>query len=112
MITSVQFDAALKTISDYKIQLENKLIIERRERKFKIDIQKSIKINLFNVLRNYYNDEYNLVLRWDDLKVMDIKLLKEIDFNKLRRYRGFGAISANKFRKILVYHLILEPEYY
>ena len=112
MITSLQFDAALQTISDYKIQLEIELNIEKPLGILKIDIQKSVNPTLFNVLRNYYFDEYAIDLRWDDLKTMEISLLKKIDFNKLRRYRSFGVMSAFKFKEMLVKYLILEPIHY
>jgi hypothetical protein len=109
MITSLQFDAALKTITDYKVQLERELHVESSVKPYKIDIQKSIKISLFNVLRNYYFDEHKIDLRWDDLRTMDLKLLQEINFNKLKRYRGFGKMASFKFQEILVSYLIIDP---
>lgn len=110
MITSLQFDAALKTITDYKVQLEMELHVESSVKQYKIDIQKSIKISLFNILRNYYFDEHKIDLRWDDLRAMDIKLLQQINFNKLKRYRGFGKMTSFKFHEILVDYLIIVPE--
>lgn len=108
MITSKQFDIALKIITDYKNQLDNKFELEDKSEPYSINIQKSIKITLFKTLRNYYHDEYNIDLHWDDLKAMDVKLLRDINFIKLMRYRGFGKIGSYKFRKILNEYLILE----
>lgn len=110
MITSQQFDEALKTISEYKIQTELKLNVTNFTETLKIDIQKNINKSLFNVLKSYYLDEHKISLNWDDLKVMDINLLQEINFTKLRQYSRFGAMAEHRFQKILIDCLLLETE--
>jgi hypothetical protein len=99
MITSLQFDNALKIIVDYKLQLErgsdNESIV------IQVDIQDKISKNTFFTLQLYYSDILEKKLEWNDLKAMDIEQLKSIDFIKLRRYRGFGAIAEFKLLNVI-----------
>jgi len=105
MITLQEFDGALKLIANYRLQLQDQL--ENKEikgdviRTRTIDMQRNTKISLFNVLRNYYNHELGIELKWDDLKTMDIDILNNIDNHKLLRYRGFGIIALDKFNELM-----------
>jgi hypothetical protein len=105
MITLQEFDCALKLIANYRLQLQDQL--ENKEikgdviRTRTIDMQRNTKISLFNVLRNYYNHELGIELKWDDLKTMDIDILNNIDNHKLLRYRGFGIIALDKFNELM-----------
>ena len=110
MITSLEFDAALKTISDYKIQLDNKIIESTIGSSRKINIQKSIRNSTFKALKYYYIDNYNMTLEREDLTNMDVLLLKGIDYKKMSSYRGFGLISLFYFKKIMESHLVIDSE--
>lgn len=100
MITSQQFDEALKTISDYKSQLEKGLIVDTSKPVF-IDIQNKISMHTFFTLQHYFEDYLNQTLEWNDLKEMNLAILKNIDFMKLRRYRGFGRMAENRLRDMI-----------
>jgi hypothetical protein len=108
MITSLEFDAALKIISDYKTQSDNKFVEGSNFRK--INIQKNIRNSTFNALKNYYFDNYNLLLEREDLLNMDVQLLKKIDYKKMSGYRGFGLISLFYFKKLMESHSVIAPE--
>ena len=110
MITSLEFDAALKIISDYKIQLDNKIIENEHLISRKINIQKSIRNSTFIALRNYYSDNYSLTLEREDLSNMDVLLLKGIDYKKMSGYRGFGLISLFYFKRLMESHSVIAPE--
>jgi hypothetical protein len=110
MITSLEFDAALKIISDYKTQSENKIVEGSNLNFRKINIQKSIRNSTFNALKNYYYDNYNLSLERKDLLNMDVQLLKKIDYKKMSGYRGFGMISLFYFKKLMESHSVITPE--
>jgi hypothetical protein len=110
MITSLEFDAALKIISDYKIQLDNKIVEKPHVMPQNINIQKSIRNSTFNALRYYYFEYYNITLSREDLMNMDVLLLKEIDYTKMSRYRGFGLISLFYFKKLMESHSVIAPE--
>lgn len=105
MITLKEFDGALKLIENYRIQLqvqlEEKATSNQAVSKRTINMQQYTKISLFNALRNYYNYELGIELKWNDLKTMDIDVLNSINFNKLLRYRGFGIIALEKFKNLL-----------
>jgi hypothetical protein len=94
MITSQQFDNALKIIVDYKLQLErgsdNESIV------IQVDIQDKISKNTFFTLQLYYSDILEKKLEWNDLKAMELEQLKSIDFMRLKRYRGFGRAAELK----------------
>lgn len=98
MITSLQFDEAIKIISEYKSQVENRLI---KEKVILVDIQDKITLNFFCILQHYYEDILGKQLEWDHLKSMELDELKAIDFNCLRNYRGFGLISEKKLRNLI-----------
>ena len=115
MITLQEFDSALTLIANYRLQLQHELEGNQKKNMYipkrTINMQRNTKISLFNVLRNYYNHELGIELKWDDLKTMDIDLLNSIDTNKLLRYRGFGVIALDKFNELMkLYNLFLVTE--
>lgn len=111
MITSLEFDAALKIISDYKNQSDNNKIVENSNLNArKINIQKNVRNSTFNALKNYYFDNFNIPLEREDLLNMDVQLLKKIDYKKMSGYRGFGLISLFYFKKLMESHLVIAPE--
>ena len=110
MITSLEFDAALKTISDYKLQLDNNILEKTNVIPRKINIQKSIRNSTFIALKNYYLDNYDLELEKEDLSNMDVHLLKGIDYKKMSGYRGFGLISLFYFKKLMESHSVIAPQ--
>ena len=111
MITSLEFDAALKIISDYKNQSDNNKIVENSNLTArKINIQKNVRNSTFNALKNYYFDNFNIPLVREDLLNMDVQLLKKIDYKKMSGYRGFGLISLFYFKKLMESQLVIAPE--
>lgn len=101
MITSEQFDNALKVIVAYKTQVESKNLNTKLNTTY-VDIQKYISKNTFFILRNYYEEQFNEHIDWNSLKKMDLEKLERIDLTLLRTYRGFGKISENKLKKLIV----------
>ena len=79
MITSLEFNTALKLISDYKLQIDEQLLESELINKRTVNIQKNIKKQMFFVLQLYYKDYYNLDLNWNDLIEMDADLLRKIN---------------------------------
>jgi hypothetical protein len=53
-------------------------------------------------LKNYYDNTNSINLEWDDLKEMSIGILKLLDFETLRTYRGFGLKSEMNLRQLLM----------
>jgi len=74
----------------------------------KINIQNDISDTTFNVLQNYYLIEYKIVLEREDLCAMDIKLLAAINYNRLKWYRGFGKVRLFNFKKLMIFHSVLD----
>jgi glyoxylate carboligase len=110
MITSVEFDAALKLIADYKIQMDKELKASVLHVNQKIDIQDGINEKIFIALQNYYQLDYAMQLKWEDLKAMDICLLESIDYDKMALTKGFGMKSLFVFKKLMVSHSIINQE--
>jgi len=100
MITSLQFDDAIKIISEYKSQVDNG-VVEIKEKVILVDIQDKISKNFFFVLQFYYIDILDKKLEWNHLRSMELNELKAIDFLYLRRYRGFGLISEKKLKNLI-----------
>jgi hypothetical protein len=100
MITSEQFDEALKIIIDYKTQIESKNINSKLDITF-VDIQKNISTNTFFVLQTYFKENFNEHIDWNSLKKMDLDKLERIDLSILRMYRGFGKISEDNLKKLI-----------
>ena len=103
MITSLQFDEAIKIISKYKSQVEDR-IVEIKPKVIYVDIQNKIENRTFIALQYYYLDVLNIKLEWNDLKAMDLDTLKNIDFFKLRNYRSFGKIAQERLTNIIYSH--------
>ncbi len=100
MVSSEEFDAALKIIAAYRVQLEAEIHVN-----FKfptIDLQHEISRSTFKALRYYYDSEFDFQIEWTDLASMDVKLLLEINFDKLSGIRGFGRVALYNFKQILV----------
>jgi hypothetical protein len=108
MINSAEFDAALQLIADYKMQLEKGLNKNLSNRT--INLEQNITNGTYIALRNYYKKEYGIGLDWNDLEIMDIKLLAAIDFDKLLHTRGFGRIALFNFKKLLVFNAVISKE--
>ena len=107
-ITLVELNNAIKVISEYKNQLEEMLGIIPIEKPKKINISQSINPKIFKVLLRYYKDIYDLELTKASLAEMDVDLLKDINYTRLRTYRGFGEVAEGKFREIMIANLVLE----
>ena len=97
MISSQQFDEALKIISEYKSQLDNGLITIKPKPVF-VNIQNKISNHTFFTLQHYFNDYLGKLLERNDLSAIDLAMLKNIDFNNLRRYRGFGKMAEERLK--------------
>jgi hypothetical protein len=102
MITSLQFEAALKVIADYKTQLVKRIKINASSKKRTINLQKQLSSGTYKALRNYYKNEYRIFLDWNNLVAMDEKLLATIEFDKLLNTRGFGRVALSNFKKLLI----------
>ena len=110
MITSVEFDAAIKLIADYKSQLDKELKASVLAQNKKINIQEGINEKTFIALQNYYQLDYSITLQWEDLKAMDICLLESIDYGKMALTKGFGFMSLFNFKEVMVSHSIINKE--
>ncbi len=100
MITSEQFDNALRLIVEYKTQLESKNS-NKILRTTYVDIQKNISMNTYLILQTYFKERFNEHLDWNALKKMDLEKLERIDTSLLRHYRGFGKASEDRFKKLI-----------
>lgn len=100
MITSQEFDKALKIISEYKSQLDNDLISINPKPVF-VNIQNKISDRTFFILQHYFNDYLGKILERKDLRSMDLATLKNLDLMQLRRYRGFGKIAEERLKNTI-----------
>lgn len=100
MITSEQFDNALRVIAEYKTQVETKNSNNILKTTY-VDIQKNISINTYLILQTYFKEKFNENLDWNALKKMDLEKLEKIDCSILRHYRGFGKASEDRFKKLI-----------
>ncbi|GIZ10063.1 hypothetical protein [Flavobacterium sp. UMI-01] len=109
MITSKEFELAIKIIAEYKLQMDNQLkeILHTTE---KINIQEDMRGGMFRVLQKYYKAHYDIKLCWEDLKTMERSLLEKIDFDKMKLIKGCGRISLFNFKKLMVSHSVLKEE--
>ena len=91
MITSQQFDNALKTISDYKSQLEKGLIVSV-PKPVLIDIQNKISKHTFFTLQHYFEDHLKQKLEWNDLnpkyRFYEIRTLQRVWKNGEKKTYG------------------------
>jgi hypothetical protein len=102
MITSEQFDAALKVIADYKMESVKEIIKNTSLINRTINLQNQITSGTFKALQKYYENNYNIQLDWKGLRDMNPKLLSNLEFNKLLNSRGFGTVALSNLKKILV----------
>jgi hypothetical protein len=110
MITTVDFEAALKLISDYKKQFINGTVINEDSRNRTINLKKQISSGTFKAVQNYYKKEYGILLNPDNLEAMDEKLLSVIDFDKLLNTRGFGRVGLQNFKELLVFNQVIAED--
>jgi hypothetical protein len=101
MVTYYEFENAIKIVLEYMVQLENEIQIVQKKQSI-VNIQNKISKNTFWVLKNYYDDTYNINLEWDDLRHMKIDKLMLLDFEILRTYRGFGLKSEFILKQLLM----------
>lgn len=102
MISELEFKKALKIVAAYKLQLEQdstKRVIDSRR---SINIQNEISEYAFRALSDYYLHEFEIVLERSDLKLMDVRLLSHINYEKLKAYRGFGKVKYDNFKKLMI----------
>lgn len=111
-ISSLEFDIALKLIVAYKLQLEHELKENVLVKNRRINIQDDVNEKTFKALKIYYQLYYKIELNWDDLAVMEISLLKSIDYNKMAFVKGFGFISLFNFKELMISCSILKEEEY
>jgi hypothetical protein len=102
MITSEEFDIALKLIVDYELQLDEHSILDVLAKNQKINIQENIKERTFRVLQKYYHLYYATRLQWEDLKAMDRHLLETIDYDKMKLLKGYKRMSLFNFNKLTI----------
>ena len=75
MISEIEFKKALKIVASYKMQVEQDLHKSTIANRRTINIQNDIPEYTFRALNHYYIEEYEIVLKKDDLKSMDVRLL-------------------------------------
>lgn len=109
-ISSIEFDAALKIIVAYKLQIESDLTKNIFVDNRLINIQNAINEKTFNALKEYYQLYYSIDLKLDDLLAMETSFLKSIDYDKMALIKGFGFLSIANFKQLMVEHFILKPE--
>lgn len=100
MITSEQFDEALKIIISYKTQVESKNLNNKLNTTY-VDIQKNVSIHTYLLLQTYFKEKFNEHINWNSLKKIELEKLEKIDFSVLRNYRGFGKASEYKLNKVI-----------
>ncbi len=108
MISEFEFKKALKIVASYKMQVEQDLHKSTIAYRRTINIQNDIPEYTFRALHYYCLEEFEIDLKKDDLKSMDIRLLGLINYDKLKKTRGFGKIKLYNFKKLLVSHSILD----
>lgn len=101
MITSLEFDIAVRLIADYKLQLDKELK-DVLNRNHKINIQGDIKESTFRVLQKYYQIHYATKLQWEDLKAMDRQLLETLDYDKIKLLKGYKRMSLHNLKKLML----------
>jgi len=100
MITSKDFDEALKIIFEYKYQLDNESISIKPKPVF-VNIEYKISDRTFFILQHYFNQHLGMLLERKDLRSMDLETLKNIDFMKIRNYRGFGKTAEERLKNAI-----------
>ena len=110
MITSLEFDAALQLIVDYKLQLNKQLEASLTVKQQKLDISQEVSGKTFKALQTYYALYYDIQLQLEDLEVMERDFLSAIDFDKMLLIKGFGRVAAFNFRKLMIAHSVLHKK--
>jgi len=108
MITSEQFDIALKVVTSYKTQLDKELEDALKIRPQKIDISGDLRDKAFKALQTYYDLHYSVAIVRDDLTSMDRNLLAGIDYDKMRYIKGFGRSAIYNFKVVMLLHGVLD----
>ena len=107
MISKLEFKKALKIVAAYKMQVEQDLHKSTIAYRRTINIQNDISEYTFRVLQLYYIEEYEIDLEKDNLKSMDVRLLACINYDKLKKIRGYALMNINNFKKLMISHSIL-----
>jgi hypothetical protein len=102
IITTEEFDLAIRQIANYEFQLDEQLKADVLARNQKINIQGNIKERTFRVLQKYYRQYYAMSLQWEDLKAMDRHLLETIDYDKMKLLKGYKRMSLFNFKKLMI----------
>lgn len=110
MISKLEFQKALRIVAAYQLQKRVKKDTLKSKTNRKINIEPDISNSLFKALKNYYSNEFLIVIEKSDLKNMDVNLLEKIDYDKFSQYRGIGLISLSKFKKIMITNSIIKQE--
>ena len=91
MISEFEFKKALKIVASYKMQVEQDLHKSTIANRRTINIQNDIPEYTFRALHYYYYlEEFEIALKKDDLKSMDIRLLGLINYDKLKKPEVLG----------------------
>ena len=106
MITELEFCYALEIISKYESQLKNKLKEGSCSRR--VNIQNDLSKSTFKVLQNYYEVEFKIDLKKENLCSMDAGLLSLINYDRLNDFRGIGKVGVKKFKKLMSLHFVLK----
>lgn len=100
MTTSQQFGQALKTISNYKLKLENGLV-QNAPNDITVDIKKNNIKQVFSIFQLYYSFDVMQKLKWENLNAKDLETLKTTDFNNQWKYRGFGIMALEPLKNTI-----------
>ena len=111
MISEFEFKKALKIVASYKLQVEQDLHKSTIANPRTINIQNEIPEYTFRALHYYYLEEFEIDLKKDDLKSMDVRLLTLINYDKLKKIRGFGIKKHYNFKNLMISHSILDEKY-
>lgn len=100
MITTQQIQKALELLNQYIDQqalYEKELSIEKSI----VNLQTNITPSTFSALKQYFKEVENEELEWNNLKAIPLEKLTNLDYLKLRRYRGFGFKSELKLKDLI-----------
>ena len=90
MNSELKIIKALKIIAELKLKLEKDLNKSANLNRKTINIQNDIPEYTFRALHHYYLEEFEIALKKDDLKSMDIRLLGLINYDKLKKPEVLG----------------------
>jgi len=111
MISEFEFKKALKIVASYKMQVEQDLHKSTIAHRRTINIQNDIPEYTFRALHYYYLEEFEIDLKKDDLKSMDVRFLALINYDKLKKIKGFGFKKQYNFKNLMISHSILDEKY-